>query len=87
MSNKVKDINIKNELITFSMILSIWKMLTLIILKQLKNSLYLIFRYINEYFEEINGNKFLTLVLTNESKEKIKKYEELWVKIRDLIGQ
>ena len=33
MSNKVKDINIKNELITFSMILSIWKMLTLIILK------------------------------------------------------
>ena len=87
MSNKVKDINIKNELITFSMILSIWKMLTLIILKQLKNSLYPIFRYINEYFEEINGNKFLTLVLTNESKEKIKKYEELWVKIRDLIGQ
>ena len=87
MSNKVKDINIKNELITFSMILSIWKMLTLIILKQLKNLLYLIFRYINEYFEEINGNKFLTLVLTNESKEKIKKYEELWVKIRDLIGQ
>ena len=39
----------------------------------------------NEYFEEINGNKFLTLVPTNESKEKIKKYEELWSKIRDLI--
>ena len=27
----------------------------------------------NEYFEEINVNKYLTLVPTNESKEKIKK--------------
>ena len=27
----------------------------------------------------------LTLVPTNESKEKVKKYEELWSKIRDLI--
>ena len=27
----------------------------------------------------------LTLVLTNENKEKIKNYEELWIKIRDLI--
>ena len=27
----------------------------------------------------------MTLVSTNESKEKIKKYEELWSKIRDLI--
>ena len=39
----------------------------------------------NGYFEEINGNKYLTLVPTNESKEKVKKYEELWIKIRDLI--
>ena len=38
------------------------------------------------YFEEINGNEYLTLVPANESKEKIKKYEELWSKIRDLIG-
>ena len=29
--------------------------------------------------------KILTLVLTNESKVKIKKYEGLWSKIRDLI--
>ena len=36
-------------------------------------------------FEEINGSKYLTLVPTNESKEKIKKQEELWSKIRDLI--
>ena len=37
------------------------------------NPLYLIFRKVNGYFEEINGNKYLTLVPTNESKEKIKK--------------
>ena len=49
------------------------------------NPLYLVFRYVNGYFEEINGNKYLTLVPTNESKGKIKKYEELWIKIRDLI--
>ena len=39
----------------------------------------------NGYFEEINENKNLTLVATNKSKEKWKKYEELWSKIRDLI--
>ena len=47
--------------------------------------MYRFFRYVNGYFEEINGNKYLTLVRTNESKEKVKKYEELWSKIRDLI--
>ena len=31
----------------------------------------------NEYFEEINKNKYLTLAPTSESKEKIKQYEEL----------
>ena len=48
------------------------------------NPLCLIFNKLNVYFEEINGNKCLTLVPTNESKEKIKRYEELWIKIRDL---
>ena len=47
--------------------------------------LYLIINKVNGYFEEINGNKYLTLAPTNESKEKIKKYEELKSKIRDLI--
>ena len=41
------------------------------------NPFYLIFKYVNGYFEEINGNKYLTLVPTNENKVKIKKYEEL----------
>ena len=39
--------------------------------------LYLIFRNVNGYFEEINKSKYLTLVPTYESKEKRKKYEEL----------
>ena len=37
------------------------------------NPLCLLFGKVNGYFEEINGNKYLTLVPTNESKEKIKK--------------
>ena len=49
------------------------------------NPLYLMFNKMNGYFEEINGNKYLTLVPTNESQEKTKKYEELWIKINDLI--
>ena len=47
--------------------------------------LYLIFNKANVYFQETNGNKYLTLVPTNESKGKIKKYEELFIEIRDLI--
>ena len=39
----------------------------------------------NGYFEEFNGNKYVILVPTNESKEQIEKYEELWIKIRYLI--
>ena len=45
--------------------------------------MYLIFNKRIGYFEEINENKHLTLVPTNESEKK--KYEELWIKIRDLI--
>ena len=41
------------------------------------NPLYLIFSKVNGYFEENNGNKYLTPVPTNETKEKLKKYEEL----------
>ena len=49
------------------------------------NPLYLIFSKVNGYFQEINKNKYLMLLSANESKEKIKKYEEFWSKIRDLI--
>ena len=49
------------------------------------NPLQLNFDKVNGYFEEINENKYLTLVPTNGSKNKIKKYEELWIKTIDLI--
>ena len=39
----------------------------------------------NGSFEENNGNKYLTVVPINESKEINKKYEELWIEIGDLI--
>ena len=39
------------------------------------NTLYLNFNKVNGYFEEINGNKYLTLAPTNESKEKIQKIQ------------
>ena len=39
----------------------------------------------NGYFDEINNNKYLRIVPTNESKKIIKKYEDQWSKIRDLI--
>ena len=41
------------------------------------NPLYLNINKVNGYFEAINGNKYLTLVPTNENNEKAKKYEEL----------
>ena len=47
------------------------------------NPLYLIFIKVNGYCEEINENKYLGLVSTNENKEKT--YEQLWIKIEDLI--
>ena len=49
------------------------------------NPLYLIFGEVNAYLEKINENNYLTLVCTNESEEKTKKCEALWIKIRDLI--
>ena len=39
----------------------------------------------NRYIEKTNGNKYLTIVPTDESKDTLKKYEEIWTKRRDLI--
>ena len=47
------------------------------------NRLYLIDK-INLHIEESSGYKYLTLVRTDESKETLKKYQELWTKIKDL---
>ena len=48
------------------------------------NPLYLIINKINGHITESNGNKYFKLVLTDRSKDTLKKYEELWNKIRDL---
>ena len=68
--------NIKTDEKSYKIIL-IYYIGCVIIKKDLKihivNPLYLIFANVNGYYEESNGNKYLTLVLSNESKEKIKK--------------
>ena len=46
------------------------------------NPLYHIFRNANGYFEEINKSKYLTLVSTNESKEKTKNKKHCGVKFQ-----
>ena len=86
MSNKVKNIDKTNCMYYFfNDIMNI------------KSPLYLIFCKMNENFEEINNHKYLAnlnkylvknkyLVPTNESTEKIEKYEEIWSKIKHLIG-
>ena len=49
------------------------------------NPLYLIINKINEYIEESNENKSLTLVPIEECKGIPNKYGELWTKITDQI--
>ena len=44
------------------------------------NPLYLIFNKVNRYLEEINKNKYLTLVTTNDDKEMIKNMKNCGVK-------
>ena len=106
MSNKIKDIEIKNHLYYFcddfdpnnikidensykNIFIYYIGYVTIKDPKYIKlnnvNPLCLIFSKLNGYFEEVNKSRYLTLVPTNESKEKVKKYEELWRRIRDLI--
>ena len=47
--------------------------------------LYLIINNASGYIGGNNENKYLTLVPTDESREKLKRYEELWSKIIYLI--
>ena len=44
------------------------------------NALYIIFSEVKSYFEEINGNKYLELIPTNESKDKRKNMKNCRVK-------
>ena len=105
MSNKVKDIDIKNQAYYFShdvinikhfdasnvikvdeklyenIFIYYIAYVTIADSKYVKfnivNTFYLIFIKMNGYFEEINGNKYLMLVPTNNSKENTKQYEDL----------
>ena len=47
--------------------------------------MYLIIDKVDGYIEEKIGNKFLTLVSTDKNKEVLRKYTELWEKIKNLI--
>ena len=49
------------------------------------NPLYFNFNEINGYIEESNGNKYLTPVPTDKSKYILRRYEEPWSELRDLI--
>ena len=49
------------------------------------NSLYLNFSKVNGYFEEIDENKYLTIILSNESKEIIKQYEKKKLKTQMIM--
>ena len=49
------------------------------------NSLYFIIDKLDGYIEESNGNKYLTLVSPDKNEDTLKKYAELWDKIKDLI--
>ena len=44
------------------------------------NPLYLIINKVNDYFEEVNKNKYLTIVSINERKEKRKNIKNCGVK-------
>ena len=49
------------------------------------NSIYLVFNNLDEYIEEINGNKYLIFASTDKNKEIWKKYTELWNEIDNQI--
>ena len=52
------------------------------------NPLYLIFNKVNRYFEEVNGNKYLTLVPNNESKKKkLRNMKNCGAKSESSLGQ
>ena len=52
------------------------------------NPLYLIFNKVNRYFDEVNGNKYLTLVPNNESKKKkLRNMKNCGVKSESSLGQ
>ena len=51
------------------------------------NPLYLLFDHASEYIEEKNGDRYLMVDSTDENKEVIEKYNDVWNGIRDKIKE
>ena len=51
------------------------------------NHLYLLINHANEYIEEKNRNKYLIFDSTNENKELLNKFNEVWDGIKDKIKE
>ena len=49
------------------------------------NPWYLIINKVDEYIDESNGTKNLTLDFSEKNKDTLKKYTKLWDKVKDLI--
>ena len=50
-----------------------------------ENPLYVIFNNVDGYDEESNGDKYLIVTSTDNNKEVLKKYVELWDKVKNQI--
>ena len=50
------------------------------------NPLYLLVNYASEYIEEKGVNKYLIFDFTDENKELLKKYSDVWSGIKNKIG-
>ena len=51
------------------------------------NPLYLLIDHVSEYIEEKNGDRYLMVDSTDENKEVIEKYNDVWNGIRDKIKE
>ena len=49
------------------------------------NPLHLLVNHASRYIEEENGNKYLILDFTNENKDLLKKYSDVWNGIKNEI--
>ena len=49
--------------------------------------MYLLIDHASEYIEEKNGNKYLIFDSTDEIKESLKKYNDIWNEIKDKIKE
>ena len=48
--------------------------------------MFLIINKANRYIKKTNGNKYLTLILTDKSKNEFNKYEETCSEVENIIG-